>query len=87
MYQYNKTSDKYYYNDVEITKNEYVTGIEDVKKAYEITRKIHKGENVEIPIDLQELVTKQIASLNVECEYEPTDEDYIECAKILLGVE
>lgn len=60
MFVKNNTTGKYYINDVEVTKEEYQTSLDDFWANYV------PDENVE-PIV-------------------PTDDDYSEAGKILLGV-
>lgn len=63
--------------NVEITKEEY----EDIQNIIK-NKPIKEGYDYKLKIDLtwEEFEIEQV-------EETPTDEDYIECAKILLGVE
>ena len=76
---------KYYQDDLEITKQEYDSGILSIKQANGITQRIRAGETVEIPQELQELVENQLAAWE-EYDQEVTDETSdTDALNILLG--
>lgn len=79
---------KYYQDDLEITKQEYDRGILSIKQANGITQRIRAGETVEIPEELQELVTAQLTAweeYDREVTNEPTESEYAETGRILIG--
>ena len=85
-YTYNATLNKYFKDDEEITKEEYLLGVNNVKRAFSYALKIHNGEVIEVPTELKALVEAQLIALTENIPSEPMEEDYAEVGRILMGV-
>ena len=87
---YNATTNRYFMDDVEITKEEYTQGVAKTKEAFGYALKKIQGETVEIPTELVELVEMQIAALEAnipnEMEELTETEEKALAYDILMGV-
>lgn len=89
-YVYNATTNRYFMDDIEITKDEYTQGVAKIKEAFAYALKKFQGETVEIPTELVELVEMQIAALEAnipnEMEELTETEEKALAYDILMGV-
>lgn len=90
VYVYNATTNRYFMDDNEITKDEYTEGVAKIKEAFTYALKKFQGETVEIPTELVELVEIQIAALEAnipnEMEELTETEEKARAYDIIMGV-
>ena len=90
VYVYNATINRYFMDDIEITKDEYIEGVAKTKEAFAYALKKAQGEAVEVPPELVELVEMQFAALEANIPDEMGEltetEEKARAYDILMGV-